>query len=83
MPQSIVLQSIGRPVWLVTMGYLCMVLNAIPGYLVRQVPGGRRASASRLQASLQATCTGLPLDPSSAARPHPAALTPRLSSLPQ
>ncbi len=33
--QSIVLQSIGSPVWLTTVAYLCMVLNAIPGYLVR------------------------------------------------
>ncbi|KAL4424863.1 hypothetical protein ABPG77_011113 [Micractinium sp. CCAP 211/92] len=32
--QSIVLQSIGNPAWLVIAGYLCMVINAIPGYLV-------------------------------------------------
>ncbi len=34
LPQSIVLQSIGNPAWLVIAGYLCMVINAIPGYLV-------------------------------------------------
>lgn len=33
--QSIVLQSVVSPVWLTTVGYLCMVLNAIPGFLVR------------------------------------------------
>ncbi|KAL4421336.1 hypothetical protein ABPG75_010627 [Micractinium tetrahymenae] len=32
--QAIVLQSISTPVWLVTAGYVCMVINAIPGYLV-------------------------------------------------
>lgn len=33
--QGIVLQSVGRPTWLVIAGYSCMVVNAIPGYLVR------------------------------------------------
>lgn len=33
--QPIVLQSIGSPVWLTTFAYLCTLLNAIPGYLVR------------------------------------------------
>ncbi|PSC77053.1 Lysine histidine transporter 1 [Micractinium conductrix] len=32
--QGIVLQSVGRPTWLVIAGYSCMVVNAIPGYLV-------------------------------------------------
>eukprot|EP00887_Chlorella_sp_A99_P002263 scaffold10.g2263.t1 len=32
--EPIVLASVGRPTWLVSAGYICMVLNAIPSYLV-------------------------------------------------
>lgn len=48
LPQPIVLQSIGVPVWLTATAYVCAVLNAIPGYLVR---------AQVLQCSW---CPGLP-----------------------
>lgn len=32
--QSIVFQSIASPSWLVITGYMCMVVNAVPSYLV-------------------------------------------------